>query len=108
MHYLIAGVDASVNELFPRLSRDQRELCVVVGVATCIFELDKGGALQMEPRAVALMYQLGRLAAQDLAPAIKPPLHRLMQDPGTITRWLDGPAGRFNKEDVAAHWQPAG
>ena len=107
MHHLIAGVDASVEEMFPRLSRDQHELCVAVGVATCIFELDKAGALQMEPRAVALMYQLGRLAAQELAPEIKPPLHRLMQNPATITEWLDGAAGRFDRETFPAHRLPA-
>ncbi len=77
------------------LDARDRDLCRIIALATWVFELDKAGDLFMPPRDVAYVYQAGRIAAQELAPASHSRL-KLVID---ALRWPRG-AGQYSGSEV--------
>jgi hypothetical protein len=78
---------AAVDENFSDVSGEVRELCIAVAVATSVLELDRAGRLNLPPRDVAWLYQVGRVGAQELPAEIHPKLGMLLSRPEIVSLW---------------------
>lgn len=81
------AIEAEIECVFAAIDDANRLRCAHLAVAQWVHELDKLGRLHMPPRDAALAYQLGRIAAQEVDPALLPALGQAVTRLGT--RWLD-------------------
>ena len=60
------------------LHETDRDLCATVALATWMHQLDLAGGLEVPARQVAYLYQVGRMAAEELSPGLRHRLARIL------------------------------
>lgn len=73
------AIEASTYSEFAGADETNRGRCAQVAVATWAFELDKRGELALGPRDIAFVYQVGRIAAQEVDRALLPRLQQVTE-----------------------------
>lgn len=71
---LRAAVETDLSDLRDR----DRGLCVLVALATWMHQLDRRGELDVPARHVAYLYQVGRMAAQEVSPTLHHKLYPIL------------------------------